>query len=121
MMCDNSFGNTLCNLRRKKGMTQRDLADVLNISDKAVSRWETGNTIPSLDMVYKISQYFKISFNDLMTLKISNEHINNDGVLKEIGKKEKNNKKLEILKIIGILVSFFRLIVHIIEIILIKI
>ena len=89
-MKENKLGTIISTLRKEKDLTQKDLADKLNVSDKAVSRWETGNTIPSLDMVYKISQYFKISFNDLMTLKISNEHINNDGVLKEIGKKEKN-------------------------------
>ena len=41
-MHDYSFGNTLFQLRRRAGMTQKELAACLYVSDKAVSKWERG-------------------------------------------------------------------------------
>lgn len=41
-MHDYSFGNTLFQLRRRAGMTQKELAQRLNVTDKAVSKWENG-------------------------------------------------------------------------------
>ena len=38
----NEFGNLIISLRKKHNMTQKQLAEKLNVSDKAVSRWETG-------------------------------------------------------------------------------
>ena len=39
-MTNKSMGDIICTLRKEKGMTQKDLADMLNITDKAVSKWE---------------------------------------------------------------------------------
>ena len=39
-MANTSMGEIISTLRREKGMTQKDLADMLNITDKAVSKWE---------------------------------------------------------------------------------
>lgn len=41
-MANKSMGEIIAALRREKGMTQKELADMLNITDKAVSKWERG-------------------------------------------------------------------------------
>lgn len=41
-MANKSMGEIISTLRREKGMTQKELADMLNITDKAVSKWERG-------------------------------------------------------------------------------
>lgn len=45
----NSFGESLVEFRKAKGMTQKDLAEKLNVSDKAISRWETGKNYPDIE------------------------------------------------------------------------
>ena len=41
-MANRTMGEIISTLRREKGMTQKELADMLNITDKAVSKWERG-------------------------------------------------------------------------------
>lgn len=45
MLNSNEFGAKIADLRKKKGLTQTQLAEMLNISNKTVSRWETGGSL----------------------------------------------------------------------------
>ena len=49
------FGNTLCRLREEHNLTQKELAKILDDSDKAVSKWENGQAIPRMDTLEKIA------------------------------------------------------------------
>ena len=69
-MKENNLGTIISKLRKEKGLTQKDLADRLNVSDKAVSRWETGGSSPNMDMIFRISKFFKISYNDLLAARV---------------------------------------------------
>lgn len=53
-------------LCKKHHYTQDDLAKILNISRQAVSRWETGTTIPDLGILLKISQLYHITINEIL-------------------------------------------------------
>ncbi len=106
---NNKLGTIICELRKKKGLTQKDLAEALNVSDKAVSRWETGNSYPDLDMIFEISKYFNVTFSDLLKARIS-EDSEDDGVEKEIINEfsqinKKNAKKVKIILLITLLVT----------------
>lgn len=52
--------------RRIKGMTQKQLADILNVSYQAVSRWEQGLSLPSVDMIYDIAQSLETTVDFLL-------------------------------------------------------
>ena len=52
-------------LRKQKGITQAELAEKLNYSDKAISRWEKGDTLPDLNVLYEICQFYGVTMNDL--------------------------------------------------------
>ncbi len=60
---ENLIGGRIADLRRKKGLTQIQLAEKLNISDKAVSKWESGKCDPSLEMLVALSNFFECTID----------------------------------------------------------
>lgn len=52
-------------LRREKGLTQRDLANLLSLSQNTVSNWENGITEPTVTQLQKISEVFGVSLSTL--------------------------------------------------------
>ena len=61
-----SIGENIKRLRRSKGMTQEQLADILNISNAAVSKWERGDSFPDITLLFPIADYFGVSVDELM-------------------------------------------------------
>ena len=53
-------------LRKENNMTQLQLAEKLNCTDKAVSRWETGKGLPDADMLLLLSDTFSVSINEIL-------------------------------------------------------
>ena len=53
--------------RKYHGLTQASLAEKLNYSDKAVAKWESGESLPDSYVLYQISQIFGITLNDLLS------------------------------------------------------
>ena len=62
-----SIGKTITTLRKKKGWTQGELAEKLNVSDKAVSKWENEESFPSIEFFPAIAKLFDVSIDYLMT------------------------------------------------------
>lgn len=60
-----TIGNKIADLRKEKSLTQKDLAEKLNVSDKVVSRWETGVTLPDVEMMKKLSKVFEVTIAEL--------------------------------------------------------
>ena len=52
-------------LRKQRGITQAELAEKLNYSDKAISRWEKGDTLPDINVLFEICEFYGITMNDL--------------------------------------------------------
>ena len=59
-------GSFISRLRKEKGYTQKELADILNVSDKAVSRWETGKGFPDTALLKPLSNVLGISIGELL-------------------------------------------------------
>ena len=70
-MASRSMGEMIATLRREKGMTQKELADMLNITDKAVSKWERDITYPDTQTIPKLAEIFDISIEDLLMAKLA--------------------------------------------------
>ena len=61
-----NLGNKIKKERIKNNLKQSELAKILCVSEKTISSWENNRTLPDLNMIYKISDYFKKSFYDLI-------------------------------------------------------
>ena len=62
-------------LRKSHGYTQDDLSQKLNITRQAVSKWETGTTIPDLETLLKLSKLYHITINDILEPQIQPQRI----------------------------------------------
>lgn len=62
----NEFGNFLYSLRKGKGMTQQELADMLNVTNKAISKWETGEAFPETAQLVPLADIFGVTVDELL-------------------------------------------------------
>ena len=61
------FNEKLHELRKRKGLTQEELAEVLYVSRTAVSKWESGRGFPSIESLKAIAKYFSVSLDELLS------------------------------------------------------
>lgn len=60
------FGSFLSELRKEKGMTQKELAEKLFVSDKTVSKWETGGSIPDVALLMPLAKLLEVTVPELL-------------------------------------------------------
>ena len=114
---EEDLGQLISSKRKEKNLTQKELAELLHISDKAISRWETNASIPDFKILQQIGEILDISFKELISYKIDekDEAVVN-AIVKEYEKKtkkiEKNYRKLFLIFLLVviflILLIFFR-------------
>ena len=63
----NKIGAFIKELRMQKNTTQKELAEIINCTDKAISRWETGRGVPEVSLLMPLSKALDISVNELLT------------------------------------------------------
>ena len=80
------FAKRLTNLREKKNLYQKDIAEIFNIEQATVSNWEKGKRIPDSDMLIKLANFFEVSVDYLL---------GNDAPITD---NEKELKEIEMLK-----------------------
>lgn len=68
-MTNKPMGDIISALRRENGLTQKELADRLNITDKAVSKWERNVAYPDTATIPKLAEILGVSVEELMTAK----------------------------------------------------
>ncbi len=69
----NTFGEFLFALRKEKGMTQAELAEMLGVTNKAVSKWETGEAMPETGLLLPIARIFGVTVDELLEGKRADE------------------------------------------------
>ena len=104
------IGKFIAECRKKNGLTQMQLAEKLNITDRAVSKWETGKAMPDTSIMLELCNILKISVNDLLSGEVVsmdnyNKQLENN-LIEMVKQKEAADKRLLSLEIIiGIVVS----------------
>ena len=59
------IGEKIAELRKQSKMTQRELAEKLNVSDKVISKWETGKSLPDVEAMLRLSKVLEVSISEL--------------------------------------------------------
>ena len=97
-------GAFIADLRKEKNLTQKQLAEILKVSDKAISRWETGKGFPDVTSLVALSEFFGISVNELLAgKKAENEiftELADNNVINAIENTQKQVKKRKIQTLI---------------------
>lgn len=65
-------------LRKEKDVTQEELAEVLNVSRRTVSRWETGSNMPDLDILVEMADYYGVDIRELLDGERRSEQMNKE-------------------------------------------
>lgn len=66
MMNNFEFGNYICSLRKSINLSQKELSEKLNVSNKAISKWENGSSMPSLARLKALSELFGVPMEELL-------------------------------------------------------
>ena len=104
------IGKFIQERRKEKRLTQSELAEKLDVTDRAVSKWENGNCIPDASNIQELCKILNITINALFSGCVvdmrDNEKKLEENLLEMIKIKEKRDKELLILEIfIGVIVS----------------
>ena len=92
------IGRFISEKRKSQGLTQAQLAERLGITDRAVSKWETGRAMPDTAIMLELCEILKISVNSLLNgeeIKVENNNQKNEQLLLEMAKEiERKNKTI---------------------------
>ena len=70
------IAKNLIKYRKEKGFTQQELAEILNYSDKSISKWERGEGVPDIYILKQIAELYGVTVNDIIGMEvISNENV----------------------------------------------
>lgn len=112
-MNQQKIGAFLKELRKKKGLTQEQIAEKFNVSNRTVSRWENGNNMPDLDVLIEISDYYEIDLRELLDGERKSEKMNSEmeeTVLKAVDytntETERYTKSVHLLLLVGAIFWF---------------
>lgn len=82
-----TFGTMIATLRKEKKLTQAEVAEMMGVTDKAVSKWERDLSFPDINTLPKLAELFDVTVDELMQVKVDT-------------KKEENTKITEIINLV---------------------
>ena len=129
-MDNKKFGDFIKELRKEKQLTQKELGEKLNITDKAISKWERELSFPDIAVLKDLAEFFEIDISELLNgergkkqeidiEKAIQEAIENYKNIEE-KKKEKVQKVKKRIGVISIIIFVFALILQIVYLIIFK-
>ncbi|MCQ1531179.1 helix-turn-helix domain-containing protein [Lutispora saccharofermentans] len=73
-----TIGEKIQQLRKQNGLSQEQLANELNVSRQAISKWELNDSVPELDKIVSLSKIFSVSIDDLLSNETNHSSINSN-------------------------------------------
>lgn len=121
-MDNQKFGRFIRDLRKKANMTQKELGEKLNVTDKAVSKWERGLGFPDITIINLLAETFGITASEVLNAEIGKKDTIDvekavqeavEKVTKEKEKKENRKRKLiKVVKIVSIIIFVLMLLLQ---------
>ena len=87
------IGTFLKELRKEKGLTQEQLAEILGVAGRTVSRWETASTMPDLSILIRLAEYYDVEIKEILDGERRNDTM--DKELKETLEKVADYSEIE--------------------------
>lgn len=113
-MSENKIGEFIQCIRKEKGMTQKDLADRISVSDKTISKWENGNSVPDTEILTSLCKNLDISVNELLSgekLPVENYPVKaEENMIHLLRENEDNRKNSKVQLAVGIALGILTLI-----------
>lgn len=103
------IGSFLKELRKEKGLTQEKLAEQLNVSNRTISRWETGSNMPDISMLVEIADFFNVSIPEIIDGERKSEDMNQEtrDTAVKMAEYSKNEARVGKQRVIGYLMAVF--------------
>ena len=80
-MSNKTLGEMISSLRKEKNMTQNDLAEKMNVTDKAVSKWERNLSCPDVNSIPKLAEILSVSVEELLNAQIKQDNSKVDDII----------------------------------------
>ncbi len=101
-------GKFIAERRRALGLTQRELAEKLSVSDKTISKWECGKGLPEVSLMLPLCELLSINVNELLTGEmlddVSYKEHAEENMMRLIDERKENKRKL-ILEVVVVLIT----------------
>lgn len=106
------IGHFLRDLRKEKNMTQEALAEVFQVSNRTISRWETGSNMPDISLLVEIADFYNLDIREIINGERNQTTVSDEGAIKELADyadsdNEKLASKTRIYAMIGLLSMIF--------------
>ena len=116
-MDQKKIGDFLKSLRQEKGLTQTQLADILYVSNRSISRWEQGNGLPDIDLLLKLAHFYDVKLEEILDGQRNNMDNKIDSTVLKVAELENDEKKKmnRIIQVITLISLIFLLISYLLS------
>ncbi len=113
MLDQTKTGMFICDIRKEKGLTQKQLADEIGVSDKTISKWENGRGMPDTSIMPDLCRVLEININELLSgERLTTENYNGkaEDNMVQLIKNSEDAKKKEQGRVIGTVIGLILLV-----------
>ncbi len=112
-MDNKKTGRLIAHRRKEMNLSQKQLAEKLNVTDKAVSKWETGNGAPDISMLTLLARTLNVSVIEILDGEYSentNAELQSEKIVLEALRKAKRTQRKAVLSVLAVLLGIFTLV-----------
>lgn len=111
-MDQKKIGQFLKTLRKEKGITQEGLAETLHVSNRTISRWETGSNMPDINLLVTLSEFYQVSIPEIIDGERKSEKMNQEAKdtamkMAEYSKNESSTAKRKAISVLFMIFGVF--------------